>query len=39
MGFTIMETFMDQIEVSSEVGRGTQVRLVKRLNSQQIGMH
>ena len=32
MGFTVMESFMDSVEVRSEVGRGTSVRLIKRLN-------
>lgn len=31
MGFTIMENFMDRVEVTSEVGRGTTVTLVKKL--------
>lgn len=31
MGFTIMETFMDSIKVTSKVGRGTTVRLKKSL--------
>lgn len=31
MGFTIMETFMDGIKVTSKVGRGTTVRLQKSL--------
>lgn len=39
MGFTIMESFMDDIEVTSEVGQGTHVHLVKRLKSYQIGTH
>ncbi|MDB5083944.1 MAG: anti-sigma factor [Bacilli bacterium] len=39
MGFTIMESFMDDIEVTSEVGSGTQVRLVKRLKSRQLETH
>lgn len=32
MGFTVMESFMDGVEVKSEVGRGTTVRLLKQLN-------
>lgn len=32
MGFTIMENFMDSIEVITSVGKGTQVRLTKRLS-------
>ena len=32
MGFTVMESFMDKVEVKSAVGEGTTVRLVKRLD-------
>lgn len=32
MGFTVMESFMDCVEVRSAVGRGTTVRLVKQMN-------
>lgn|SRR5699024_9501891 len=31
MGFTIMESFMDELEVISHVGTGTTVRLLKQL--------
>ena len=31
MGFTVMESFMDAVEVESAPGRGTTVRLFKRL--------
>ena len=31
MGFTIMESFMDDIQVISETGRGTTVRMSKQL--------
>lgn len=31
MGFTIMETFMDSIEVWSAVGKGTRITMSKRL--------
>lgn len=31
MGFTIMETFMDNIEVESEVGKGTRITMAKKL--------
>lgn len=31
MGFTIMETFMDSIEVTSEVGKGTKITMTKRI--------
>ena len=31
MGFTVMESFMDELEVHSEPGHGTTVRMVKRV--------
>ncbi|MBN6188489.1 anti-sigma F factor [Aneurinibacillus sp. BA2021] len=31
MGFTIMENFMDTMEVETEIGQGTRIRLVKKL--------
>ena len=31
MGFTIMETFMDSVEVESEVGKGTRITMSKKL--------
>lgn len=33
MGFTVMESFMDDVRVTSKVGRGTTVRLEKRLRA------
>lgn len=33
MGFTVMESFMDAVEVTSTVGEGTTVRLVKRIEA------
>ncbi len=33
MGFTVMETFMDELEVISEQGNGTTVRMVKDFKS------
>lgn len=33
MGFTVMESFMDAVEVRSVVGRGTTVRLVKHVEA------
>ncbi len=33
MGFTVMETFMDNVEVFSKVGEGTTVIMKKRLSS------
>ena len=35
MGFTVMESFMDQVEVESAPGRGTAVRLYKQLNQRE----
>jgi len=32
MGFTVMESFCDELRVSSRVGRGTTVTLLKRLH-------
>ena len=32
MGFTVMESFMDAVEVRSAEGRGTAVRLLKRIH-------
>lgn len=32
MGFTIMENFMDSIEVATFVGKGTRIRLTKHLS-------
>jgi len=32
MGFTVMETFMDELYVYSEVGKGTKVKMVKYIN-------
>ena len=31
MGFTIMETFMDRMDVESEVGKGTRITMCKKL--------
>ena len=31
MGFTVMQTFMDEVEVNSGVGKGTVVKMKKRL--------
>lgn len=39
MGFTIMENFMDEVEIKSELGRGTRVRLVKSIKSAQVPGH
>jgi len=32
MGFTVMETFMDEVAVESNVGQGTRVTMRKKLN-------
>jgi stage II sporulation protein AB (anti-sigma F factor) len=34
MGFTVMETFMDEVEVNSAPGQGTKVRMVKHINNE-----
>ncbi|MCX7772571.1 MAG: anti-sigma F factor [Clostridia bacterium] len=31
MGFTVMETFMDSLEVDSVIGKGTRIRMTKQL--------
>jgi len=33
MGFTVMETFMDSVEVYSELGKGTRVVMIKEFKS------
>lgn len=33
MGFTVMETFMDNVEVDSQPGMGTTIRLIKTFKS------
>ncbi|SCY92293.1 anti-sigma F factor [Alkaliphilus peptidifermentans] len=33
MGFTVMETFMDNVNVYSEAGKGTRIEMVKKFNS------
>ncbi|MNI91276.1 Anti-sigma F factor [compost metagenome] len=33
MGFTIMENFMDRVEIETEIGKGTVVRMTKRIES------
>ncbi len=33
MGFTIMESFMDEVEVESDHGEGTTIRMVKHISS------
>jgi len=37
MGFTVMETFMDKLEVLSEPGKGTTVRMFKAFKSVKLG--
>ena len=36
MGFTVMESFMDKVKVTSKIGRGTSVTLYKVLSSRGI---
>ncbi|MCT4593319.1 MAG: anti-sigma F factor [Anaeromicrobium sp.] len=33
MGFTVMETFMDYVEVQSQIGKGTKIRMSKEIKS------
>lgn len=33
MGFTVMETFMDEVEVYSELEKGTTIKMVKKFKS------
>ena len=33
MGFTVMETFMDEVAVESELGRGTRITMRRKLKS------
>jgi len=33
MGFTVMESFMDSLQVESEKGKGTRIILKKKFNS------
>lgn len=33
MGFTVMETFMDELELFSEAGKGTKIKMVKVFRS------
>ena len=33
MGFTIMESFMDKLEIESIVGLGTKVKMIKEIRS------
>ena len=33
MGFTVMETFMDEVDIQSKMNEGTRIRMVKRFNS------
>lgn len=35
MGFTIMENFMDSLEVTTEIGQGTRIVMMKRIKSKQ----
>lgn len=33
MGFTVMETFMDKISIESEKGKGTKIKMTKKINT------
>ena len=33
MGFTVMESFMDKVEIASEVGQGTSIKMFKKIQS------
>lgn len=37
MGFTVMETFMDEIFIESEKGKGTKISMKKRIKAQKNG--
>ncbi len=39
MGFTIMESFVDEFDIESVVDRGTMLRLVKRIRTPQSATH
>lgn len=39
MGFTIMENFMDEIEIESRAGVGTRVRMTKCLKNPSVAQH
>jgi stage II sporulation protein AB (anti-sigma F factor) len=34
MGFTVMESFMDSVEVSSNIGEGTLIKMIKTFNKE-----
>ncbi|HHX60850.1 MAG TPA: anti-sigma F factor [Epulopiscium sp.] len=34
MGFTVMESFMDHVEIKSEIGKGTTITMSKKINKQ-----
>ncbi|MDD2627630.1 MAG: anti-sigma F factor [Clostridia bacterium] len=36
MGFTIMETFMDEITIDSKMGSGTKIKLMKKLRTRKV---
>ena len=35
LGFTVMQSFMDELEVLSSPGRGTRVKMAKRIAARQ----
>ena len=36
MGFSVMQSFMDDVQVESEVGKGTRVRMEKRIFAEEV---
>lgn len=36
LGFAFMESFMDELQINSEIGKGTTVRLVKKISNHDI---
>lgn len=35
MGFTVMETFMDEVRIESVVGKGTSIKMLKKVKKQE----
>ena len=33
MGFTVMETFMDKVDIESYIGEGTTIRMTKKITT------
>ncbi len=38
MGFTIMESFMDNLKVESIVGLGTKITMKKKINTKEVSL-